>query len=97
MELKFPVVVLGVNPYDFVNDNGERLMGTSVHYFSKDTQTGSFKGHKPEKTSIEAAEYPKMEGWKFPVLAECHYSINPNNRKNPMKITEFKVIKELVM
>lgn len=97
MELKFPVVVLGVNPYDFVNDNGERLQGTSVHYFSKDKQTGSFKGHKPEKTSIVAEDYSDMQGWEYPVLAECHYVINPNNRKNPMKITGFKKIKEITV
>lgn len=97
MELKFPVVVLGANPYDFVNEQGERLMGTSVHYFSKDKQKGSFKGHKPEKTSVDAESFQDMEKWEFPVLAECHYDINPNNRKNPMKITGFKVIKALVM
>lgn len=97
MELKFPVVVLGVNPYDFVNDNGERLQGTSVHYFSKDKQSGSFKGHKPEKTSVEAADFNDMQVWEYPVLAECHYVINPNNRKNPMKITGFKKIKEITV
>lgn len=91
MDLTFPVIVLGANPYDFVNDNGERLEGLSVHYTGKEVANkGSFIGLKPEKTSIDKGFEKTFKDVKdFPVVGEAHYTIDPNNRKRPMTITHF--------
>lgn len=91
MDMKFPVIVLGANPYDFVNDNGERLEGLSVHYCGTEVaKKGTFVGLKPEKTSIEKTNLKDFQAiQEFPMKGYAHYQIDPNNRKRPMTITHF--------
>ena len=91
MQMEFDVIVLGANPYDFVNDNGERLEGLSVHYCGKNPQAkGNFVGLKPEKTSIDKKYLKDFQGvQEYPAIGKAHFTLDPNNRKRPMTITHF--------
>lgn len=97
-ELKFPVLILGYRPYSFVNDNGEKLEGVSVHYIGTEkAKKGTFVGHNPQKTSLKMEALNDLKDLNYPIYADCFYEIDPSSRTNPMQIVGFKRTKDLAV
>lgn len=86
------VTLLGLKPYNFVNDNGENIVGATAWYYTNDKQTDGSLGHIPAKASISQDEMNAMKSWTFPMKANAVVSINLSNARNPLKVTGFKKI-----
>lgn len=65
------VIVVGVGkPYDFENENGERVKGAKVYFFIENYVNDGELGYVPRSVSVSSDVYNRLSGLKFPFLAE---------------------------
>lgn len=65
------VIVLGVGkPYDFENENGERVKGAKVYFFIENYVNDGELGYVPRSVSVSLDTYRNLSVLKFPFLAE---------------------------
>lgn len=67
------VIVLGVKPYDFEDEQtGQRKIGATVHFLAPDQDEGSngALGYIPKKTSVSMEVYERMKELQYPFEAE---------------------------
>lgn len=88
---EIPVVILGVKPYSFENEQKQKLEGVTVHYYSTQPKGVNVKhtGFIPAKCSVPTDQLGYLEKLKFPASARAIYTIDLANNRNPIKITGF--------
>ena len=88
---EIPVVILGVKPYSFQNEQQRTLEGVSVHYYSTQPKGVNDKhsGFIPVKCSVGLDQLGYLEKLEFPAQARAVYQIDMSNQRNPIKITGF--------
>jgi hypothetical protein len=65
------VIVTGVGkPYDFENENGDRIKGAKVYFYIENYSSDGELGFVPRSVSVSLDVYQKMQSMKFPFLAE---------------------------
>ena len=72
MELKKKVIVLGVKRYDFLNDQGQPVKGTSVWYYDLEaTNEENAVGVLPQKATLPYEAFEVEKHHAFPLEAEA--------------------------
>lgn len=65
------VIVVGVGkPYDFENENGERVKGAKVYFFIGNYVNDGELGYVPRSVSVSSDVYNRLSGLKYPFRAE---------------------------
>lgn len=81
MNVEKVVLVLGMVPYSFKNDDKELVEGLTVHYVALDEKLDNGLGVKPSKTTLEHKEFGKYQFQEFPCLATLKGSIQLTDMK----------------
>lgn len=65
------VIVLGVKPYDFKDEEtGQRVIGAKVHFIVPDQEDQNAVGYIPKSTPISIEVYERMKQLQYPFEAE---------------------------
>ena len=93
MNVEKEVLVLGMSPYSFKNDDGELIEGLIVHYVAPDEPLEQGVGLKPIKARLDVKEYGKYQHEQFPALCTLKGNFQLSNMK--INITDFSNFKPL--
>lgn len=95
MNVEQEVIVLGMSPYSFKNDDKEQVEGLTVHYVAPKEPLENGTGLKPIKATMDYQEYSKYQHQQFPALCtlkgEFRFS---SNRIAIVSFSNFKPIFE---
>lgn len=91
MELKKEVIVLGISRYDFVNDEGQKVAGTTVHYYDiEGVNEDNKQGMIPAKANQPYEAFEVLKQHKFPIKANAVITIDL--AKGKLKVGGFEFL-----
>ena len=97
MNVEQVVLVLGMSPYSFKDDNGQLIEGMSVHYVAPNEKMENGNGLKPIKGRMEANEYGKYANQVLPAYAKMKGTIALTNMRLQIEsFSDFKTLDNLV-
>lgn len=89
MNLTQEVVILSVSRYDFQDDNGKQVKGTTVWYFDKNGISEPDKvGCPPVKASLPVEAFDVLSRATFPANGIAQITVDLT--KNKLKVTAFE-------
>lgn len=93
MNVEQEVLLLGMSPYSFKNDDGQLVEGLTVHYVAPKEPLENGVGLKPIKARMDVKEYGKYQYQELPALCklkgEFHFS---SNKVEIVSFSDFKPI-----
>ncbi len=91
MNVEKEVLLLGMSPYSFKNDDGELIEGLTVHYVAPDELLEHGTGLKPIKARMDVADYNKYQFQELPALCTLKGQFQLSNMKlNILSFSNFK-------
>ena len=88
MNLTQEVMVLGVSRYNFTNDDGEQVKGTTVHYYDvAGANEENRYGVLPSKANLSLDSFDAFKAHVFPTKAIATITIDM--QRNKLKVTGF--------
>ena len=93
------VMILGVSRFDFTDERTKKqLKGTSVHYVQLTHTAEADKfGYFPTKATIPYEDFEAFRGIKFPLQANAEWTLDMSNKRNPVKITGFTNLENIIL
>lgn len=92
MNLTQEVIVLSVGRYDFNDDSGKNIKGTTVWYYDANGVNEVDKvGCQPTKASLPIEAFDVLRGQTFPAKATAEITVDLT--KGKLKVTAFKFTK----
>lgn len=93
MNVEQEVLVLGMSPYSFKNDDGELVDGLSVHYVAPKELLENGTGLKPIKARMDVKEYAKYQYQELPALCTLQGEFRfSSNKVEIVSFSNFKPI-----
>lgn len=93
MNVEKEVLLLGMSPYSFKNDDGELIEGLTVHYVAPDELLENGTGLKPIKARMDVSDYKQYQFETLPATCTLKGQFQLSNMK--LNITGFSNFKPL--
>lgn len=91
MNMTQEVMVLGVTRYNFVNDNGEPVRGTTVHYYDLGGVSEENRyGVLPSKANLQLDAYESLTQHVYPTKAMATITVDLTKQKFKVTAFDFK-------
>jgi len=85
------ILLIGMSPYSFKNDDGELVEGLTVHYVAPDEKLENGVGLKPIKARMDVKEYQRYQNQELPALAKLNGNFMlSTGRVEIISFTDFK-------
>lgn len=95
MAEKVQVILLGVQPYNFKNDNNEEVKGCNAYFIETTMQNDEYgNGFLPKKATLLHEKYSDLKELDFPIVANAVLQTTFTSKGVRTKVSDFEKIKK---